>query len=206
MDMSRLDLANRQALQFNKSAAPRMKEIGRILYSFGITMFTFCRSFRDGKRLYLSCDPQWVEYYLKNKFQDHLEHVEHYLPPADIKYSFWDGFKGDKVFDALYEHEVGHGFAIYEHYDQYVDQFDFATYRGNYRMTDFYLKNILLLEEFIKNFKIKAADLINSSDQSKLVVPSKELCFQNVPYQSFIAEDNIENFMQHILQRRKNNM
>jgi hypothetical protein len=196
--MNYIDISNKTALEFNKSSASRMREISVILYNHGITQFTFCRSFKDGKRLYLSCDPQWVEYYLKNNFQDYLEHLEHYIPPVDIKYSFWAGFKGDKVFDALYDYKIGHGFAIYEHHKEYVDQFDFATHRENYLMTNFYLKNMIFLEEFIKNFKIKAHDLINSPNQSKLIIPSKGLSFQDVTYKSFITEDKINSFMEKI--------
>jgi hypothetical protein len=193
--MEHIDLQNKSVLNFNQKAKARMNTLCHPLWKAGFTMFTFCRSFKDGKRLYLSSNEKWVEHYLKNNLQDNCDHLEHYLPPQDIIYGFWDAFKGDKVFDALHSRNFGHGFCIYEHYEDYVDQFDFAAHRDNYLMSNFYLQNIFFLETFIKEFKIKAFDLINNDVEKKLIIPSRPL---TVKYRSFITYDKVENFMKAI--------
>jgi hypothetical protein len=190
--MEHIDLKNKLALNFNQQAEVRMHNLCCPLWKVGVTMFTFCRSFKDGKRLYLCSNMKWVEYYVAHKLQDHREHLEYYLPPPDITYGLWGGFKRDKVFDALHYLELGHGLAIYEHYEDHVDQFNFAAHRDNEQMTNFYLANFSFLESFIEEFKIQAFDLIHNDIEKKLIIPTHPL---TVEYRSFVSQDKIDNFI-----------
>lgn len=199
--MDNTNILNLLALEFNKSAQMRMNELCCPLHQYGIYMFNFVRTYYDGKRIYLSTDSRWVEHYLTNNFQDNLEHMAYYLAPPDIKYSFWISFKRDDIFESLYEYGIDHGFTIFEHHPHHVDQFGFSTYRNKSTLQDFYAKNIHIFEDFIKDFKVKAADLIPLKEEKKLIIPSKKFKAETLRSSPLILPDKIDHFMEVITKK-----
>lgn len=163
---------DKNVLNFNRSHASLMQSIGQNFFdNTGINKFTFCRSFSDGKRFYWSTNLLWVELYIVNSFHKDSEHFDHYTPAPDVSCALWQGFKQDKVFAALYEANMWHGFTLYERSTFYVDLFDFAGDRESYQLIDFYINHIELLKNFVKYFKKKLLNHIKITDENKLLIP-----------------------------------
>jgi hypothetical protein len=156
------------------------------------------RTFFDGKRNYLCSDINWVEHYIKQNFQDNLDHMEYYLAPSGIRYSLWNSFKQNDVFDSLNTLGYGNGFSIYEHHDSYVNQFDFTSRNNTPLINEFYIINIKLLEEFIENFKQKAEDLLHVESNDNFFIPKEKFRMCNLNRSSFIEQKNIEKFLESI--------
>src|ERR1044071_8967333 len=125
--MTTLDSINKSVLEFNRNAEPFMEEVCEPLKKLGIQYFTYCRSYENGKRLYLCSLPDWVELYLHHSFQNESQHFAYYRPVENIRYAFWSDFKRDRVFDALLNLGIWYGFTIYEKNPGYMDLFDFCT-------------------------------------------------------------------------------
>jgi len=193
-----LERQNHTVVDLNLQIQPFMQEICKPLREVGIRQFTFCRSFYNGKRLYLCSEPDWVALYLKNNFQNDIQHLVHYVPSEKMRYAFWVDFKKDKVFDALYSLGLWHGFALYDQKPTYTDLFDFCSTPKNQEIIDFYVNNLPMLEEFALNFKRQSTSLINSFNhegmiQIENVYPSPQRC-----YNKNVNKAKRQQFMKHI--------
>ena len=192
-----LDPTNRSALKFNYAAEERMAKLCAPLQPLNIC-FTYCRLFKDGKRLYLCSTPQWVENYLNHGFQNDLDHLEYYSPQPSLNYALWSGFKKDSVFDAIYNFGYWHGFALYERAQNYIDTFDFSPPRNNHKIKEYFLHNVTFFQNFIKEFKEEAKDLIDPIDQRKLIVPKNLPTVDLLERPASVGEKEIKNFMKQI--------
>src|SRR5688500_8620024 len=84
---------NSTPLEFSREISPIIGDICHPLINLGITIFTYCRIFNNGKRLYVCNDQKWVEHYIGHNYQDELDHLEHYVPNDGVKYALWSEFK-----------------------------------------------------------------------------------------------------------------
>lgn len=190
------DSRNRSVLAFNQGSSIVMKAICDPFFKqFNLTKFTYCRSFYSGERLYLSSHLDWVKHYIAHNFQNDIQHMIYYKPPEDINYALWSGFDMDKVFSAFYDFDIWHGFTVYERDKEYIDLFDFATHRDNYYATDLYLNNQHLFHDFIKIFKQKATELIDTSDHEKLLLPIVSPILTDVPPNLLVEAQKVKNFI-----------
>lgn len=167
--------ANLSAIKFSKDSAQYINKISQPIFSFGIRIFTYCRIFNDGSFLYLSSNPEWVENYFNNNYQNDINHFKHYVPQEDVKYSFWSEFKMDHVFKSAYENfNYWHGVSLYERNDDYIDYFDFGSDKDNHKMGSFYLNNLSILSQFVQYFKAQAFKNLHLPD------PTKSVHFENI--------------------------
>ena len=192
---------NKSALEFNQEISKLLQQLCTPLFPYGVKYFTYSRTFKDGKKLYISNNHEWVKLYVKNSFQDDIDHLDHYLPPPDIKRALWTGFKRDKVFDAAYNYNCWNGFSLYEHHKNYVDLFDFFSDREPQNIENFYINNIFFLECFInefKKFKKKISKITDLTDESKFIFP-KKYPLVNI-HESFPSpnEDKIKKFYKDV--------
>ncbi len=173
---------NSALLECGRRASDVVNEICQPLARFGITIFTYCRIFNDGKRLYICSDKNWFEHYITQGFQDNLEHLEHYVPADGVKYALWSQFKMDPVFsDVYHKFHYWHGMTIYEKNPEFVDYFDFGTHRDNVQMINFYCNNLEVFTRFTDYFKCRAAALIDSPESSRLIIPRLQISLDEVP-------------------------
>lgn len=196
-----LDPTNFSALQFNLDSAAILQHICKPMLreDLGIVVFNYCRTFHNGTRLYLNTSTEWVKYYIAHRLQDDAEHQETYVSDDNLKYALWSGFKKDKVFSILLDHfGWWHGFTIYEQGEGYVDYFDFAARKECDHIINYYLNNIDLLQAQINDFKIKAADLLDPTDKSKLLVPKKYKTFNKTSQNSLLDPEKASSFMKKI--------
>lgn len=193
-----LDPTNRSALQFNIESEMIMSDICKSILDkeIGITNFTYCRTFNNGTRLYLCDNSEWVRHYLSNNFQEDLEHLEFYTPGNDLKYALWTAFKEDRVLSSLRNHfNLWYGFNIYEKHEDYIDIFDFVSHTNNHQITNYYLNNLDTLNNKVKYFKEKAADLIDPTDKRKLMVSKNWKPFSELSKNSLFDSKRINDFM-----------
>lgn len=196
-----LDPTNLSALQFNLESIKTMNEICEPILNknLGLTAFTYCRTFHDGTRLYISSDADWVKYYLSSDLHNDVEHLECYAPSDNIEYALWTGFKQDKVFSTLLnQFHWWHGFSIYERHERYIDYFDFTAHKDCTQIVGYYLNNIDNLKDFLSYFKEKASTLINPNDKRKLMVSKKWKPFSRTSKNSLLDPYKAENFIKQI--------
>lgn len=193
-----IDASNYSALNFNLDSSQLMGEICKPLLrkDIGIIVFTYCRTFNNGTRLYLCSCPEWVKYYVENNFQDDIAHQSSYAPDDNISYSLWSGFKEDSVYDALRNHfRRWNGFSIYERHAEYVDSFDFTARLESEQAVNYYINNITTLLHLINDFKKASRDLIDPSDKKKLMVSKNWRPFNEIPKNSLLTSDKMKLFM-----------
>jgi DNA-binding CsgD family transcriptional regulator len=176
-----IENCNKNHLEYNKKISSTINDICKPLSNFGITMFTYSRIFNGGRRLYMCSNQQWVEHYITQEFQDEIDHLAHYVPVDGVRYALWEGFKRDKVFDGLYNHNMGNGFSIYEKNKEYVDYFDFASHKDNNQMVNLYMNNLHLLLRFIEYFKEKIFLMVDFKDKKNFLLPKKFVSFNEIP-------------------------
>lgn len=183
------------ALEYGCSITPLMQQLSQPLLPYGITTFTYSRIFKDGKRIYLCNNLEWLKHYICNNYFDEINHLEHYIPAENIKVSTWDGFKMDRVFSALYhQFNLWNGFTIYEKHEDYIDYFDFASHKNNYQVNSFYLNNFVLLEMFVHYFKAKIFYSIDSIEKHQLITPKICISFDEISRRSPFSSKKIESF------------
>ncbi len=196
-----LDPTNLSALQFNiESFAATEQACQHIIdKQIGIISFAYCRTFNNGTRLYLSNNPEWVKHYISHNFQEDVAHQESYAPSGNLKYALWTGFKEDQVFASLRDHfNLWHGFTIYERHQDYVDLFDFISYKDNPQIINYYLHNLDTLDQHVQEFKEKAIDLIDPSDKRKLMVLKNWKFFEEIKSNSLLDPEKAKNFFKEI--------
>jgi hypothetical protein len=193
-----IETTPRSVLDFNKNLNYLMKHLCSHLHKFGIVDFTYIRAYKDGKRLYLASNLEWLQIYIRNNFQDDWEHIECNAPNHQMKRALWSGFKRDKVFDALYDLNLWNGIYIYESYLDYTDSFSFFSQKEHNQIQNFYLNQYPILEEFIRIFKDKAFDLVHPVTPEKLLIPSKPFFRNRKNVISLTNPEKIKSFMKQI--------
>ena len=193
-----LDPTNMSALQFNVESTDLMHKICSPILKkdIGVIVFTYCRIFNNGTRLYLCTCPEWVKHYISHNFQDNVEHQSSYAPCDNNTHSLWTGFKEDDVWNALRNHfNRWHGFSIYERHEDYIDSFDFTARLDCPHVTNYYLNNMEFLYEFIRDFKKNAATLMDPKDKRKLIVSKIWRPFEKTPQNLLLSKEKMNNFL-----------
>ncbi|MBY0281440.1 MAG: helix-turn-helix transcriptional regulator [Alphaproteobacteria bacterium] len=192
------DTINKRAIEYNDSVNCQFIDVCRPLFdNFMITQFFYIKIFNDNNtRLYVCSEKKWMESYIQNNFQDDLPHMQTYLP-ENLNYSLWAGFKKDTVYNAVYDLNIWNGFNIYEKEGTSTVTYAFATTPLNEEMINFYINNLNVLREFIFYFKRKAANIIDTSDPSKLIVSKNKNPTFNIDsrfVKNFSLKSNLQTF------------
>jgi hypothetical protein len=196
--MKQMGTINKSAMEFSRSATVFMQKISNHLQGFNISGLSYVKTFRDGKRLYISSLQNWSEFYIEKNLQDNLNSMEMYLPPTYVQQFSWEGLKNNKVMDSFREFGVRNALVLLEHSKEYVELFSFVT---NFNKPQIDLLNKLpFLREFIKNFKLKAADLIDTTDKRKLISPTSGISFDVIQHPSYVQQEKICDFLNYLEQ------
>lgn len=196
--MTHVDQINTTALEFSRSATSFMQKMLEPIRCLNICGFHFVKVYRDGKRMHISSMENWTEIYLTKRIQDSVGSMEFYLPPTYIQQFSWEGLKNSKLLEALREFGVGNELSIVEHHRDFVDSFIFTKPVYNPRIDMFH--KLSFMKDFIKDFKIKAADIIDSSDKRKLISPSPGISFKKIECPSYVQTEKICDFLNYLEQ------
>ncbi|MBT4879833.1 MAG: hypothetical protein HOI80_01425 [Alphaproteobacteria bacterium] len=186
-----MNLRKNDPLHYSKSVVERFSEAAApILEAVNLTHFIYINLVDTQKRLYLSNDHEWIENYLQHELYEDRKHEVAAIQPGDrSRYAFWDSYENDRVFSACHSFGMWNGFIIYEG----NEIFSFATKRENENVANHYLKNVDLLERFVLYFKNRCQDILDVSNEDKLIVskgkkkqPNKVV--EEVPKKDVFAE------------------
>ena len=162
------------SLDFNYSIQGRLKELCHPLsYNFGISTFAYLRFLKNGKILHITNNHAWLSHYVShNLFNDvnrYMYEINN-IPNSGAGYYLRTGKISNNFNEVLEKFGLWHGLSIYIRYPEYTEAWCFATVSENHLIHDLYLNHINVLKHFILYFKSKGFDLLDHSDQSKLLI------------------------------------
>jgi DNA-binding CsgD family transcriptional regulator len=164
---------------------------------FGITHFTYVKIYNDGSRCSLSTNAEWTESFFKNKFYMLASH-ETDINKFKSGYLLWLAANetDQKVISFSREfHNIDNGITIIERQASSCDFYHFGSTRDNYKIINFYINNIDLLNKFILYFKDKASKLITEAKNNKIILPDIKKPFYNKVLSKF-KDENSANFLE----------
>tara|TARA_R110002110_G_scaffold119309_2_gene293748 strand:+ start:34825 stop:35673 length:849 start_codon:yes stop_codon:yes gene_type:complete len=157
---------------------PEVESICQPLFKlFNITFFRFIRSDASGKKFMICSNPEWLEAYFnedfyKTELADFRKH-----PPGSKGISIHSGNcqNQHKVCEFWNKHsKLGNYkavFTIYQRYDTYFEQCNFASDLSNHSATNIFLNNLDMFKKFILHFKDAGRTLIKTAHKSAFTYP-----------------------------------
>lgn len=165
---------NKSSLVTNNSA---VREICEPLALIGITGFFFMRVYNDNSMIDLATHLEWGMHFFSKVYNNTYEKQDiknHFFPTNYV--NLWEHYPENIIWqEGKNFFSVGNGVSIVHNHANYNDIFSFFTDSKNFKLNEFYINNINLLEKFIVYFKDKAKRLIDKAENSKLIIPSHYL-------------------------------
>lgn len=165
----------KETYEFNKETLSFISKICQPLKTnFDFDLITYRRFYNNGQLLYLFNHPQWMSFVLEKelwittKFQEKIKLINE-IPSI---HSIWDEkyLAQDKIYQALFEHNIWNGLSIYKKFEHYIETFAFATTKENTSIINFYIENMAVIERFILYFREQIQPLIRKLD-SRILIP-----------------------------------
>ncbi|MBN8828670.1 MAG: hypothetical protein J0H68_08180 [Sphingobacteriia bacterium] len=185
------------ALEYNNVVSETLDELSSPLKdNFGITTIAYAR-FNDNKIFHISNNVDWYDFYITNGFFDSPHHQTEINNLVSDKYVVLR--KGNNKFvQAMHRFNVWHGISIYKRSNDLIEMWNFATYKNNENILNFYLNNLSLLEKFIIYVKNKAGDIFNPSNNGIWLNRKKSIilpqAFDNSKAHQFLSETSLDKF------------
>lgn len=160
---------------FTLNESTNIKSICMPLEQYGISFFTYFRCYDDGSVIALVSDK---DIYYHHFQQEYL--MAPYIPENMLKDKFYYFASPNNVNvkfnEAYYEYtskfKLLYPIYMFERYKGYVDIFVFATSDDDYKIINFYVNNMDILESFKLYFKDKAAKIVCKANKSRIVIPN----------------------------------
>jgi LuxR family quorum-sensing system transcriptional regulator SolR len=155
-------------------SANMVNEICKPLFDHtDINFFHYARIFDNHKTYTLTTHVDFHRHHLKEgyKLTPSFPHKVvqknfHYILNANISGEFSQAY-----YDFRNLFGIDHPLFLIERYQHYFDLFMFGTKTNNEQIVNFYLNNLIVLEQFKFYFKDKASQLIKQAQESVLYVP-----------------------------------
>ena len=200
--MSNLAEINALAYQYYLSNQERLKPIYDHLINLGIPFFGYIKIFNDGSYLPLisNITPEFMKTYFSiiknlgftvttviNKTID--AKYNYVFFPTEIEH--YDKRK-DPIMKLMYDFNIWKNvLAIYKlNNSKFIECYMFNMESSVIQATNFYLNNIQLLEYGIDYFDIKAKDLIDTTDKTKLAYFKQKLNFNILSQKELILQQS----------------
>jgi DNA-binding CsgD family transcriptional regulator len=158
---------------FCLSSANDVDRICSVLKPMGITYFNYLKIYnKDSSRELLTNNPEWIEHFYKQEhyYNSATIDIEHLLPKG---YFLWSELnEKDPIYiegKEFFNIDNGISFVIKREDVTYL--YIFASTRDNYKINNFYVKNIDLLQRFINYFNDKAKELQERSSKNRIYLP-----------------------------------
>jgi len=181
-----------------------IRAISSVLVPFGIHYFNHVRIYKNGSRLSLGTEATWLkhffdyEYYNKGYFSKNPTLI-------NANYILWNAVSSDGIMEiAKNDFNISNGFTIIRRYKEYIDFFLFASTRENYKVNNFYINNIDILERFIDYYMAKADKiikgckpdvLIHRYDESSADTQSSQLIINSSLRELFYSATDLSKFI-----------
>ena len=114
---------------------------------------------------------EWQEYYYKNELfrANDLDSPPSYYKPGFALISTLVG--GQKIYQAAKAFDIDHAIVFINPAQEFCEFFYFATQSTNYKIVNFYLNQIDLLQRFNNHFKQVAGHLIQKGEEQRIILP-----------------------------------
>lgn len=172
------------------SSSDNIKEICSPLERLGINYFSFVRSYKNGSHIRLSNNPAWTQHYYKREFYNVI--LKQVLDSeGNILWSNID--KYPLFYEASEFFDVDNGTVIVLTIDDVTERYFFGSTKANRQVNHIYIHQLDLLKIFILYFKETAKILIEKAEKTKIIVPQKQPCVNDMYNPS-----QINNFLNEI--------
>lgn len=144
--------------------------IEQILKSTG---FSYQRIYKDGRRIFLSSDIQWAEYFFDKQFYLTMSFKKYSQLPKRIRWKDWP--QQDKSYlrfsaEVKESFNYGNGIVVIKKKNDYLDTF---TFRASYEDDNINLRydsEIERIEVYTEYFLVKAHSIIKDAEKQSLIV------------------------------------
>lgn len=171
--MSGIDLQNKYSL----TSANEVEQICCVLKKIGITYFNYIKIYNhDGSRELLTNNADWIEHFYKQAYYNNAAtmDIEHLLPKG---YFLWSELnETDAIYSDGKEYfNIDNGISFVVKRKDVTYLYVFASTRDNYKINNFYVRNIDLLKRFINYFNDRAYELKKKAAANRIYLPSSRL-------------------------------
>ncbi len=140
------------------------------LDSFGLSYFTFDRTYEDGSHLRLTTAGEWIEHYYRQKLY-RIAIFEKDPKYFSTGFLFWSWLNREPVYSEASYFNIDHGITIIKSEKNFSDFFHFGTFSKNLISEQFYIQNMNQFNRFINIFKYQAKNLIQSAENERFILP-----------------------------------
>jgi DNA-binding CsgD family transcriptional regulator len=189
--------------KYNESISEFIQQISEpLLNNFGISLLTYRKFTNEGQLLYIFNNKLWMNYSFENicwnsvSFKQRLSTLTsqrslNYVWPVNPDIN-------DPVYCALKGHNIWNGIIMYKKFPEYIEAFAFAGNVDQYKLRNFYVNNINILDEFITYFKNKAHSFLDPCDKKIYIpYPIDDLLKEQLPEEKikmFLNQTEIKKF------------
>jgi|GEM_PF-1117427 len=188
---------NKDSYQYTKSVQRLFDQICKPLKELSIDFFSYMRIFKNGQYLLISNNPDLNYLYLgtiksAGEFWTHKISNDNMSTTNEEKSNFFiyspiiNNFDKNKdpVVHLTYDLGIKRGISTYKSEDDYsIENYAFCTREVTDPSLELYLNNYQLLDRFIRYFKDKSQDMIDTSDKRKLAYYNHDFDLHNRSYQ-----------------------
>ncbi len=156
-----------------------------------INYFTHFRIFKDGKRVHLTSNSYWVEYYFERKLFEY-PYMGKSFENHTSGYYFWDSNPEDPLVIAGRDYaQIDHRFTIINKKCDYTDFFGFGALPKNGWILNFYLNNLNFLNNFILYFLDKSHFIMQKYLESPIILPESIVPENHLKIVSLVHTDDL---------------
>lgn len=133
----------------------------------------YIRHYPNNDRLWLTTHGEWTKHYFEKGYQ-YISAFEFQSVQFPAGYYLWQTLPGQDVFnEARFHFDIDHGITVVHQLADSIEFTHLAARRSDYHITNNYLNNMNLINQFILSFRDQAKDLIAIAQANML--PSREI-------------------------------
>lgn len=163
---------NHAALAYNQTIHQQLMDICSPLFLRSyIKSFRYFRLFKDGSYLNLSTNNDWL-YSRMTKIHNNGLIFQSALCSAvsdDYTFFIWPNDPdADEVTNLFYDFNIWNGLSVYKRDSISVETWSFGATKDHTNLANYYINNMCLIKDFVKDFNTKGLPLIDVCDTKKL--------------------------------------
>jgi DNA-binding CsgD family transcriptional regulator len=155
------------------SQSDHIKNIISPLKSFGITDFIFMRFYPDHTFINLATHVELSKLFFDNLF--HLRYkIEDFQQHIDFRdgASLWIHNPDNMIWkEGKDRFNVGNGVSIFRQHHSFLNIYAFYGNAYNYKINNFYINHMDILENFISYFIERTSDIIQKAEKERILLP-----------------------------------
>ncbi len=156
---------NDSGLQFTED----LVQICNPLHLLGLTYFNHIKIVKNKYRISLGNHRLWLEHFIEKKYHS-KGHFSKNPTALNEKYYLWDNMPDDGVIlDAAQNFDIAHGFTIIKKSTDVVEAYIFATNKDNYKINNFYINHLGVLNKFVDYYHDVAENFIKKCKFHQLI-------------------------------------